>query len=185
MWSTARLVTLCATASVLAACAGTDFVRPDTDAFQYGQTNYTVVVAKLGPPRQSGSLVRNEKNIGTITYGEAAGRAATYYFYDKLLVGSEYTSSKAEDSTGFDDSRVAGIVKGKTTRAEVLKLFGKPGGVYVYPMIKTPGADASVYAHLETRGTAFNQRIVRKLLVVTFDAKGVVSDVEFVTGTVG
>jgi hypothetical protein len=179
MGSTARLVTLCATVSVLAACATAEFVRPDADAFQYGQTNYAVVVAKMGPPRQSGTLVRNDKNIGTIIYGETAGRAATYYFYDKLLVGSEYTSSKAEDSTDFDDSRVAAIVKGKTTRAEVLKLFGKPGGVYVYPMIKTPGADASVYAYLETRGTAFNQRIVRKALILTFDAKGVVSDVEF------
>jgi len=184
MWPTARLVTLCGMVAVLAACAGTDFVRPDTGAFQYGQTNYAMVVAKMGPPRQSGALVRNEKNIGSITYGEPAGRAATYYFYDKLLVGSEYTSSKAEDSTDFDGSRVAGIVRGKTTRAEVLKLFGKPGGVYVYPMIKTPGADASVYAHIETRGAAFSQRIVRKRLVVTFDAKGVVSDMEFATGTV-
>jgi len=185
MGSTLRRMLACVAVSALAGCAGTDLVRPDADAFKYGQTNYSAVVAKLGPPRQTGTLVRNDRNITTISYGETAGRAATYSFYDKLLVGSEFTSSGPADSTDFDAGRVPYIVKGKTTRAEVLQWFGKPGGYYVYPMIKTPGMQAAVYAHVETRGTAFNLRVSRKVLIVTFDTKGVVSDVEFSTGRVG
>ncbi|MGH8616757.1 MAG: hypothetical protein ACREUW_03635 [Burkholderiales bacterium] len=183
MGLTARQAFLCAVLSVLTGCAGKDFVRADAEAFNYGQTNYAAVVAKLGPPTQTAVLVKNDKNISAIAYAATTARSAVFYFYDYLLVGSEFVSSRAEDKSDFDDSKVANIVKGRTTRPEVLKLFGKPGGYYVYPMIKSHEAEAAVYAYAETRGTVFSPQVFRKRLIVTFDANGIVQDVEFITGS--
>ena len=38
--------------AVLSGCAGTDFVRPNTDAFKLGQTSYAEVIGRMGAPRR-------------------------------------------------------------------------------------------------------------------------------------
>ena len=48
-----------------------------------------------------------------------------FYFFDEVLVGHEFLSSWAEDHTDFDEKKVSTIVKGKTTRAEVIQLLGQ------------------------------------------------------------
>jgi hypothetical protein len=179
---------LCA---ALAGCAGTDFVRPNTDDLKNGQTTRAQLIARMGPPRNEGSVLKNEQTIRTATYAYASvggqplrdgvtpARAAGFYFFNDTLVGHEFISSWKEDHTDFDETRVKDIVKGKTTRAQVTQLLGKPAGAYVYPMIKSRTGDAAVYALVETSGSAFIIRFYRKVLIVSFDTAGIVEDVEF------
>jgi outer membrane protein assembly factor BamE (lipoprotein component of BamABCDE complex) len=175
----------------LSGCAGTDFVRPDLDALKNGQTTYAQVVAKMGPPQREGAEIKNEKTLKTATYAYAAvsgqplrpgvtpARAIGFHFYNDTLVGHEFISSWLEDNSDFDENKVKDIAKGKTTRAQLAQLLGKPAGHYIYPMIKDAAGEAAVYAYVETSGSAFNLKFYRKVLVVSFGADGVVTDVDY------
>jgi hypothetical protein len=186
MWSIIRSVIPAGIIATLLGCAGTDFVRPDSENLKNGQTTYPQVVAKMGQPRHEGSVIKNDKTLKTASYayasvggrplhdGVTAARAVAFYFYNDTLVGHEFVSSWAEDHTDFDESRITNIIKGKTTRAEVLTLLGKPSGYHIYPLIKAPTGEAAAYVFSETRGSAFNLKFFRK-----FEANWVVADVEF------
>jgi hypothetical protein len=177
----------------LAGCAGTDFVRPNTEELKVGQASYAQVLKRMGPPRQEGTVLKNDKNVKTATYAYASvggeprragvtpARAQSFYFYNDVLVGHEFISSWKADHTDFDESRIQSIFKGKTTRAELVQLMGPPSGAQVYPMIKPEKGDAATYSYVETSGSAFNLKFYRKILVVTFDPAGVVADVEYVS----
>ena len=180
-----------ALAWMLCSCAGTDFVRPDPASLKNWETTYTQAVQRFGKPFREGTVVKNDQTIKALSYayasaggkplhdGAIAARALGLYFYNDVLVGNEFVSSWSEDNTDFDESKVGQITKGKTTRAELVQLLGKPSGYYIYPMIKSKDADAAVYAFSEVQGSMFNRKTFRKTLAVTVDAKGVVSDVEF------
>ena len=180
-----------AAAVLLSGCAGTNFVRPDSSSLVMGQTTYAQIVASMGMPRREGTVQKNDKTINTAQYAYASvggkplhpsatpARGINYYFVGGTLVGHEFLSSFAEDHSDFDDSRVKDIVKGKTTRAELTQLLGKPSGAYVYPMIKLEKGEALVYAYTEVTGSAFNMKVYSKKLVVTFDGAGVAADVEY------
>lgn len=181
---------------VLAGCAGKDFVRPDTAMLKNGQTTQAQVAATFGRPFAEGSGVKNEKTVKSASYayaaiggkpahdGVVAARGMSFYFVDDILVGYEFISSWAGDQTDFDEGKVNQIVKGKTTQPELVQLLGKPGGYYIYPMIKSTTGQAAVYAYAEVGGSMFNRKTYRKMLVVTFDDAGVVADVDFsATGT--
>jgi hypothetical protein len=148
---------------------------------------------RFGKPYREATVVKNDVTLKVLSYtyvsaggtsvhdGAIAGRAMSLFFYNDVLVGHEFVSSWSEDSTDFDESKVGQITKGKTTRSEVVQLIGKPGGRYIHPMIKPTQGDAVVYLFAEAQGSTFNRKIVRKTLVVTFDEKGVVSDVDFIS----
>ena len=175
----------------LCSCAGTDFVRPDPGSLKNGETTYAQTIQKFGKPFREGTVVKNDQTIKALSYayasaggkplhdGAIAARALGLYFYNDVLVGHEFVSSWSEDNTDFDESKVGQIAKSKTTRSELVQLLGKPSGYYIYPMIKSREDDAAVYAFSEVQGGMFNRKVFRKSLAVTFDNKGVVSDVEF------
>jgi hypothetical protein len=174
----------------LAGCAGTDFVRPSADDLKLGKTTYKDVLTRMGAPRQEGAVLKNEKNVRSATYAYAAtggsparpgvtpARVQVFYFYDDVLVGHEFISSFAEDHSNFDESRVPGIVKGRTTRAQLVQIMGKPTGAQVYPMIKSQKGDAATYLYSQMTGSVFTAKFYRKALVVTLE-DDVVADVEY------
>ena len=91
-------------------------------------------------------------------------------------MGHEYNSTYLEDHTDFDESKVAAIAKGATTREEVIGLLGPPSGFFAPPL----------YDH-ETIGYNFAAAVgdgitslqtIRKTLFVSFEG-GVVVDVDF------
>ena len=175
-------------ALMLTSCAGTDFVRPSTETLKLGQTTYAQIVQQYGPPRREATMLKNDKTIKAISYayaslgGEAlhAGvvpaRGMTYYFFNDALAGYGFISSWKEDNTDFDEKKVEMIVKGKSTRADVVALMGKPSGYYSYPLIKSDAGEAAAYAYVEA---LLNHTSHRKSLVVSFDKNDVVSEVEF------
>jgi hypothetical protein len=180
------------TLSLLVGCAGKNFVRPDYDAFKLGQTTYPQVIQRMGKPRQAGETLKNEKRVKMATYvyastggrpleeGVIPARALSYYFYDDVLVGQEFLSSFESDNSNFDDSKVTAISKEKTTRAEIIQLFGKPTAIFVYPMVKQTSGEAFGYTYNTTRGGVFSGfKFFTKSLRISFDDKDLVSEIDY------
>jgi outer membrane protein assembly factor BamE (lipoprotein component of BamABCDE complex) len=191
MKSTAIKLALISIVLLLNACAGKDFVRMNDETLMLGKTTQGQIKAALGKPYQTGVVTKNEKQLTTASYAYAAtgGKAAAksviparsqgFYFLDNILVGYEFTSSFQVDSTNFDGAKVAEIKKGTTTRDEVVKLLGNPGGKYTYPLIPNMNQEAVNYLYSQTSGSAFNLKFYQKQLVISFDPKGIVSNVEY------
>lgn len=148
-------------------------------------------MARLGSPYREGVVTKNEQQIKTASYayasagGEGAAEGVTpargqgFYYSNNKLVGYDFSSSWKEDNTNFDGGKVAQIKKGESTRADVLRLFGRPGGKYIYPMIPNKDEDAVNYLYNHVTGTAFNLKFYQKQLVVTFNKQGIVTSVDF------
>jgi outer membrane protein assembly factor BamE (lipoprotein component of BamABCDE complex) len=191
MSTTKRLLLAFATCAILTACAGTDFKRPDPQSLVVGKSTAADVTRVMGQPRQVGEALKNEQKIKTARYvyattggeslypGVVPARAMVFSTFNDVLVGQEFVSSFKVDATEFDDSKVKDIVKGKTTRAEVEALLGKPSGEVTFPIIKKVGERAYVYGYSHAKGNAFSMKFYAKTLVISLDTAGVVSDVEY------
>lgn len=177
---------------LIAGCAGTDFVRPSSETFRLGQTTYAQVLQQMGEPRKTGDVLKNDKNVKTATYAYAAtagepleegvipARAMSYYFHNDILVGQEFLSSFKADNSNFDETKISAIAKGKTTRAEVIALLGRPSATFIAPMVKETAGEAVGYGYHTTRGGAFSGfKFYNKTLRITFDDKGTVLDIDY------
>lgn len=187
-----RIVFAAAFVAMLSGCAGTNFKRPDPGALQLGRsTSAQIAQAMGGAAQQTGELLRNEQKlkVARYAYAEGAGagkypgvvpaRAMVFLTHNDLLVADEFVSSFPNDATDFDEGKVSSIVKNKTTKAEVQALLGNPNGRGIYPFIKKPGETAYVYSYSHAKGNVFNMKFYSKSLIVSFDAAGVVTDVEY------
>lgn len=182
---------LIAVAVLLFGCAGKDFVRPEPESLRNGQTTYAEVTQRLGKPAREGTVQKNDRTFKTASYVYSSrggtphrqeitpARVLFLYFDSDTLVGHEFVSSFAEDHTDFDEDKARELIKGKTTRAEALRIMGKPSGFYIPPLIKAPAKDAAVYMYIEVKASLFNIKPFQKALVVSFDDSDVVSGVEF------
>ena len=178
---------------LLAGCVGRDFTRPVPDSLRLGQTTWTQVAEKYGTPFKESIYTLDGMDIVTEIYAygslsagqhhakinsDGAARKLEFKFHNNILVGYVYSSSWAEDHTDFDETKSAEIIQGVSTKAEVLQRMGKPSGYYIYPMIASRSGDAAVYYYTETQaGVAKAAQTLSKLLVVTFEANGVVSNI--------
>jgi len=193
MTMTSRLTT-CLTlgvALVVAGCAGSDFAKQSDDALVLGQTSRRDILQRLGTPYREGTVTKNGKQLKTLTYnfattggtpareGVTPTRGQGFYFLDDKLAGYDFNSSWKEDQSDFNGAKVLEIKKGVSTRNEVLRLIGRPGGKYAYPLIPDQNKQADVYLYAETRGGPFNVKFYQKHLVVTYDERGVVSNVDY------
>ncbi len=191
MRSMAMKFTLALAAAVLAGCAGTDFVRIADDALVLGRTTEAEIKTRLGAPYREGMVTKNERQIRTAAYayantgaegaadGVIAARSQAFFYFNDRLVGYEFASSWKTDSTNFDGAKASQIQKGRSTLADVTRLFGPPGGRYIHPMVPGESENAVNYVYSQTTGNAFTLRFAHKQLVVTFDRQGVVTNVEF------
>ena len=189
---TSRLTACLALAFVIGGCAGSSSsvsTQPD-DGFVLGQTTRQEILQRLGSPYREGTVTKNGKQLKTLTYafgmgaapnrpGINAARGQGFYFLDDKLAGYDFASSWKEDQTDFDAAKLPGIKKGVSTRDDVQRLMGRPGGRYAYPMIPNQSGQADVYLYYETRGSAANVKFYQKLLIVTYDDRKVVSAVEY------
>lgn len=187
-----RIIGFLAFIFVLTACAGKDFVRPSSETFQLGKTNYSQVIDKMGEPRKIVDTLKNEKSVKNITYVYATSggepleegvipvRALTYSFHNDTLVGQVFLSSFKSDNSNFDSTKVELIKKGKTTRTEVIQMLGKPTALFISPMVKATSGEAIGYTYQTTRGGVYSGfKFFNKNLQISFDDKEVASDVEY------
>lgn len=177
--------------ALVTGCAGTNFKRPQTGVVVVGKSTPDDVMRVMGTPRQTGEALVNEQKVKTMTYvfataggeslypGVVPARAMTFAAFQDRIVGQEFVSSFKEDASEFDDSRIASIVKGKTTRKEVVALLGKPSGEVVYPMVKQKDHSGLVYTYSQAKGTVFNMKFHSKSLTVSFTPADVVVDLDY------
>lgn len=169
-----------------------DFIRPSQDTFKLGTTSYPMVVQKLGEPKYEGSMLKNEKTIKAIAYSYSSvinddlglnaipARTMSYLFFDDILVGEEFISSFKSDSSYFEDGKINELFKDKTTRSEVIKLFGRPSCYYIYPMNKDIHGESIGYIYGVSTKEPFNEiKHFNKTLIISFSDKDIVSDVSF------
>jgi hypothetical protein len=145
----------------------------------------------MGKPYRTGTMEKNGKTLQSASYayanvgGEAlyggvtAARSQGFYFLNGTLVGTEFSSSFKADGTDFDEAKVSQIEKGKSTKADVIRLFGPAGGDYIAPLVADPTDRALVYLYSQAKGSAFNLRFYLKSLVVAYNESGVVTDVQY------
>jgi outer membrane protein assembly factor BamE (lipoprotein component of BamABCDE complex) len=176
---------------LLAGCAGTNFHRPEQGHLVIGKSTSADVLRVMGEPRTTGEALHNEKKVKVYRYAFAAttgeplypgvmpARAMVFSTANDVLVRQQFLSSFKSDSTEFDDAKIPAITKGKTTRAEVLALLGRPTGEAVYPILKEQGRTAVTYGYAQAKGTLFNMKFHQKTLMVSFDGKDVVEDVQY------
>lgn len=180
--------------ALLTGCAGTDFVRPYVDAFELGKTTPAQIVAQMGEPKKKGIVKKNGTLIESITYvyasigGEAADEGVTpsrvqvFFFHKGILVGREFQSSFKSDSSNFDETKIALLEEGKTTRADVIRVFGEPTGAYIAPVVEEGMREAIGYAYQAISGGPFSgMKMFRKVLRISFDENNVIAKVEFVS----
>jgi outer membrane protein assembly factor BamE (lipoprotein component of BamABCDE complex) len=187
-------IVLATAALFLGGCAGKNFVKPESAEFKLGETTYSQVVNKLGEPRGTGEVVKNGETMKTINYAYATtggeplqagvipARAMGYYFNRDVLVGKEFISSFKSDNSNFDEKKVPSIEKGKTTRAEVIRLLGRPYDAFVKPMVKETSGEAIGYSYSTTSGSAFTGlKFFRKAVRIAFDKDDKVLEVDYTT----
>jgi hypothetical protein len=175
----------------LTGCAGTNFTRPDDSALQDDKTTIAEVRANYGKPFRESNVTKNEQEVTLLSYAYATtggtpletgvipARSLELTFWKGKLVSNVFVSSFKDDASRFDASKRAAIVKGKTTRAEVVELLGRPAGYAIYPAIKDQTGQALVYSYHTTSGSAFNLKFAKTDLVVTIGQDGLVSDVNY------
>lgn len=177
-----------------AGTAGTNFTQvAGEDNLALGRSTPEQVTANLGKPMREGTITKNGQIIKTSSYayanthGDAVAegviptRSQAFYFANDKLVGYDYTSSWKADSTNFNTANVAQIKKGITTRNDVVQVFGKPPGKYVYPLIAGNGGDeALVYTYTQTSGSVGSLKTFMKKLVITLNKQGVVTEDDLV-----
>jgi len=175
----------------LSGCAGTNFVRPDDAALQNGKTTIAEAEAKYGSPFRESNATMNDEDVKLLSYAYAStggtpletgvipARSLELTFWKDGLVSNIFVSSFKDDASAFDASKRSAIVKGKTTRAQVIELFGRPAGYAIYPVIKDKNGQALVYSYHTTSGSAFNLKFSKSDLIVTVDPSGIVTDVSY------
>jgi hypothetical protein len=173
-----------------AGCAGRDFSRPRLEDLPVGRATEAEIRQRLGTPYREGTALKNNETMKVLGYAYATtlssppgdvipARALQFYFWRDVLVGHDFSSSFPDDRTDFDVGKAVLLKKGATTEAGVEALLGRPHGTYVYPLIADKAARASVYHYRQTRGTAFNLKVYDQILVIQYDAAGVVKDLEY------
>jgi hypothetical protein len=186
-----KLAAVSVMALALSGCAGTNFVRPEPSSFVLGKTTQQEISERMGKPYRTGTMEKNGKTLQSASYayanvggetlypGVTAARSQGFYFLSGTVVGTEFSSSFKADGTDFDETKVAFIEKGKSTKADVVQLFGPAGGDFMAPLIANPNDRALVYLYSQTKGSAFNLRFYLKSLVVSYNESGVVTDVQY------
>jgi len=176
---------------VAAGCAGKDLAKQTDNGLVLGQTTRQEILQRLGTPYREGTATKNGKQLKTLSYafGTTTGkpvrdgviptRGQGFYFLDDKLAGYDFNSSWKEDQTDFNGAKVSEIKKGVSTRDDVVRLIGRPGGRYGYPLIADQTRQADVYLYAESRGSPVNVKFYQKHLVVTYDERGVVSNVDY------
>jgi len=192
MYKVLRTAFLSSLIFVIAGCAGRDFVRPNSDTVKLGQTTYSQIVQHMGEPRRISDVMKNGKSMKSISYSYAAtggepleegvipARTVAFFFFKDVLVGQRFISSFRSDNSNFDDTKINGILKGKTSRSEVIQLLGKPSASFIPPMVKECSGEAIGYGYQTTRGDVYSgYKSFGKFMTLSFDDRDIVSDIDY------
>lgn len=188
--------------SVLAGCTtGKDFNRPAPEMLWLGTTTRAEVVAVYGKPRTESTTIQSSgdaKQTGDenplnpvrvdgafnhLTYsfqdrsarlmgGGIKNKTLFFNFWNGTLVAYNFVSDFAEDSSNFDEAKVALLQKGQSSKSDVIAIIGSPSGRAIYPIIKGKGDEKLIYAYFYMGDGSIH----KKNLELLFDASSVLVD---------
>ncbi|RJF88138.1 hypothetical protein D3874_14855 [Oleomonas cavernae] len=169
-----RAVFFVLAACLLAACSsGRDFARPTMATISPGVATEQSVVGQFGTPqqrRQQIAPVPSPEQVATARsgfdsmpvegayvrldydYSKSDGFGGTshknlfFIFWNDRLVAYDLISDMEGASTKFDESRIAALRRGVTTKQQVIELLGEPSGQAIYPMVKDKGNQLLSYS---------------------------------------
>ncbi len=175
---------------IISCAAGTKFTKLDNSTVNYGITTYQDIISKFGKPYQQGEITKNGEKLKTITYAYAhsgaksletnvvASRAQSFSFHKDKLISTEYISSFAEDHTDIDLKNISQLEKGKSTKDDVIKIFGAPGGYSIYPAISDKEGLSMNYAISKTIQKGLSFKVHTKMLNITLNKQNIVTNIE-------
>ena len=190
--STLRRVLLLTTGLILfgSGCmtAGKDFVRPDSRAVTIDRSTRAEILQRYGEPYSTGEITKHNYLLTTLHYYYAEARYGGvvykkhcwFYFVGETLIGYSFVTGLPDQQISLDSSKVPFVVKGKTTKRDVLAIFGEPTGRFTYPAIRDEGTvagDSMVVYEVHRWSSAKSYE--HKVLEVVFDVRGVVKDLFF------
>jgi hypothetical protein len=111
------------------------------------------------------------------TRGVDPSKRLRLWFWNDRLIGYRASSSFKEDSTDFDESKVAEVTPWKSQREDVVRLLGQPSGVAGYPLTRHEDQQILIYETFEW--DAGERQIRSKSLYVLVNALGLVEDARF------
>jgi hypothetical protein len=108
---------------------------------------------------------------------DSQARSLTLWFWNDRLIYYSFSSSFAADTTNFDENRVSSFVRGQTTRADIIRDLGPPGGEGIYPYVAVQGTSmiSYQYSQIASSGTVLlgsGITATGKLARFLFDASG-------------
>lgn len=156
---------------------GREFGRPAPGTLRLGETRYDDLVALFGSPLgQSTTMVKEgvQADVLTWVYAPHAGAPQTklltaWLCGDRLVGVLFYSTFPDEQPEFFDESKLAHVSAGITTRRDLLALFGAPSGEYMHPMVPLvpPGERLILYLRVEPKG-ADSERGMQETRAATF-----------------
>lgn len=202
-----RLLVVVGFALALAGCAGgQDFQRPQVASLTPGTTTEAEVVAAFGPPleqQQTIAPIPTAEQLADVkspfggvptagtyrkinyhykesqAFGVRSFKDLYFIFLDGKLIQYDYASNIPGASSKFDESQIANIKRGVTTRQQVIAMLGEPSGQSVYPMVRDKGVVLLSYTFIDfDNGEMFNRKndVIVSLLEVLIGADGKVTD---------
>jgi hypothetical protein len=182
-----RTLTIATVVALLSACAN-EIVRPAPGTFALGKSEMKDVIGLMGEPSSRDEVLVNGEKVQTITYVKteevpggsiAPQRTLLYSFYDGTLVGQEFQSSFSNESTLFDEKKIAEIIRGKSTKSDVIEALGEPAGEMIFPLVKNRGDEGVIYGYSLSRNVWIGMRTDSQRFVVTISKAGVVTEMSY------
>lgn len=187
----------------VAACGiGRDFTPPVEGELRLGQTTVAEASQRFGQPYRRTVVASSTSDVNAATDAASDGRPAglrpasvegvthvlgyvfvtsaasarsmLMTFWNDRLVFYNFVSSFAEQSTNFDESKVAQIRRNAMTYGELVALFGPPSGQGIYPVVAARGHRLIVYQFAQ--GNTQTRTVQYKRLEVLVDARDIVLD---------
>jgi hypothetical protein len=183
-----RIVCCAVALIIISGCAAPSFVKPAADKLTLGKSTSEDIIKAVGEQPLIDSEVNAEK-VQFIRYFHYENptfwgvvtkrRDLNYTLFNNVMVGAEYDSTYSGEDTEFDTSKVTSISKGKSTRAEVIALLGKPSGEILYPLVTDKKGSGIVYSYTYSRFAGLFTTSTANLLVVSLNKEDVVSNISF------
>lgn len=188
--------------------SGREFSRPTEKDVTLGQSTTAQIRERFGDPMSQKKVTVTKATTsgaksmyeaapmdGTLTLynyflGQSQGaspnqavgaKIASFVFLDDKLYHYDFVSNFAQGGTAVDETKIKQLVRRKTTKAEVIALFGEPSGHAIYPMVLLPGTEKLIYLALNI--DAVHKEVEHKYLEILFDRSGTMVDYRFSSET--
>lgn len=175
--------------STMTGCAS-NFVKPPQEAISLGKSSGADVIKIAGAPTYPEQISKvNGETVKALSYFYNDGakfwgliipwRSMLYTTYNDVVVGEEFNSTMDGESTEFPVEKVSQIVKGKSTKDEVISILGNPSGKIIFPLVNRKDQTGLVYAYKYARFAGILTSPTEYIVVIVLDAQNIVDSISY------